>query len=121
MQGRVCRRRAGASGLSSRRGRRSMPHVRRSMLIWVEADTERVRHALTDDLDLVADGDANRAGFAGPIAGMPDTSARLVATIVDSAPGTTQVQRATTSDVRVPFFTWFLRFQAWLGAKRALP
>ena len=25
------------------------------------------------------------------------------------------------SDVVVPFFTWFLRIQAWLGARRALP
>lgn len=94
-----------------------MPHVRRSMLIWVEADTDRVQHALTADLDLVA---ADH-GFAGPIAGMPDTSARLVATIVDGSPLATQVHLETTSDAFVPFFTWFLRIQAWLGARRALP
>jgi MFS family permease len=94
-----------------------MPHVRRSMLIWVGADTERVQRALTQDLELVADDN----GFTGPIAGMPDTSARLVATIVDASPVATHVHLATTSDARVPFFTWFLRFQAWLGARRSLP
>ena len=94
-----------------------MPHVRRSMLIWVESDTERVRDAIVGELALVAIDDA----YEGPIVGMPDTSARLTATIVDSSPGTTQVQLETTSDVYVPFFTWFLRFQAWLGARRATP
>ena len=31
-----------------------MPHVRRSMLIWVDADCERVQRALVDELGLVA-------------------------------------------------------------------
>lgn len=94
-----------------------MPHVRRSMLITVAAGTDRVQRALTDDLDLVGEGD----GYVGPIAGMPDTGARLLATVLDSSPGTTRVQLETTSELRVPFFTWFLRIQAWLGARRALP
>src|SRR5262249_39646373 len=33
----------------------------------------------------------------------------------------TQVELETGSDAVVPFFTWFLRLQAWLGARRALP
>ena len=94
-----------------------MPHVRRSMLITVDADSERVQHALTDRLELAARDHA----FEGPIVGMPDTGARLVATIVDSTATTTHVQLETSSDVRVPFFTWFVRIQAWLGARRALP
>jgi MFS family permease len=94
-----------------------MPHVRRSMLITIAADRERVQHALTDDLELVA-----RDGhYEGPIVGMPDTSAQLVATVVDESPTATEVRLETGSDVRVPFFTWFLRAQAWLGARRALP
>src|SRR5215211_1714532 len=94
-----------------------MPHVRRSMLITVDADTDRVQGALADDLDLVDDGD----GFVGPIVGMPDTTARLRARIVESTASTTRVELVTASDVRVPFFTWFVRLQAWLGARRALP
>src|SRR5947209_4717367 len=94
-----------------------MPHVRRSMLISIEADTEHVQHALVDDLAMTVDGD----GFDGEIVGMPDTTARLFARLVDSSPGTTRVELTTTSDVHVPFFTWFLRIQAWLGARRALP
>ncbi len=94
-----------------------MPHVRRSMLITIAADRERVQHALTDELELVA-----RDGhYEGPIVGMPDTSAQLVATVVDESSVATSVRLETGSDVRVPFFTWFLRAQAWLGARRALP
>jgi MFS family permease len=94
-----------------------MPHVRRTMLIWVDADADNVQRALVDELGLVlADG-----AFEGPIAGMPDTSARLRASIVESSAHATRLALETTSTVRVPFFTWFLRLQAWLGARRALP
>jgi MFS family permease len=98
-----------------------MPHVRRSMLIWVDADREHVRRALRDELDLVATESAHDDAFEGSIAGMPDTSARLYASIVESSSSATHVQFETSSTVQVPFFTWFLRFQAWLGARRALP
>jgi len=94
-----------------------MPHVRRSMLITVEADTERVCRALVDDLALAP----TATGFAGPIDGMPDTTARLEATVVSAAGPMTDVRLDAVSDVVVPFFTWFLRIQAWLGARRALP
>jgi MFS family permease len=94
-----------------------MPHVRRSMLITIEADFGRVHEALTDELALVAHDER----YEGPITGMPDTDARLIATVDDSAGPTTRVHLETVSDLRVPFFTWFLRFQAWLGARRALP
>ncbi len=94
-----------------------MPHVRRSMLITIAADTEHVQVALTDELDLVASDDR----YEGPIVGMPDSTARLVATIVKQTLTATSVQLETASDLRVPFFTWFLRLQAWLGARRALP
>jgi MFS family permease len=94
-----------------------MPHVRRSMLIWVDADTGRVRRALTDELELTEDG----GSFVGPVRGMPDTTSHLIATVVDAAPDRTQVRLEVVSDVVVPFFTWFLRLQAWLGARRAIP
>jgi MFS family permease len=94
-----------------------MPHVRRSMLITIDADSEHVQDALTGHLELAAHSD----GFEGPIVGMPDTGARLVATIVESTATSTRVQLETSSDAWVPFFTWFVRFQAWLGARRALP
>ncbi len=51
-----------------------MPHVRRSMLITIDADRDRVRRALVDELELTADdGPATRARSRG----MPDTTARL--------------------------------------------
>jgi AAHS family 4-hydroxybenzoate transporter-like MFS transporter len=98
-----------------------MPHVRRSMLIWVDADCEHVQRALTDTLALTPTDDSDDAVFDGPIVGMPDTGAQLLATIVETTPDTTRVRLETSSTVRVPFFTWFLRLQAWLGARRALP
>jgi MFS family permease len=94
-----------------------MPHVRRSMLITVEADTDRVTSALTDELGLRA----HDGCFAGPAPGMPDTTSMLRASVVASRPHATDVRLEMTSDVVVPFFTWFLRLQAWLGARRALP
>ena len=69
-----------------------MPHVRRSMLITVDADTEHVHRALVDELD--ARRRRRRRTFDGPIAGMPDTSARLDATIVESSAGTRRSVRA---------------------------
>jgi MFS family permease len=97
-----------------------MPHVRRSMLISVAADREAVQRALTGELGLDGDGDAD-GGYEGPIVGMPDTTARLTATIVDSRADATDVRLETTGTARIPFFTWFLEAQAWLGARRALP
>jgi hypothetical protein len=103
------------AGLSSRGGRRSMPHVRRSMLITVDADTERVRRALVDDLALAP----TAAGFAGPIDGMPDTTAGLEAVVLSSTSPTTDVRLDAVSDV-----TWCaLRGSSASrpGWKRALP
>jgi MFS family permease len=94
-----------------------MPHVRRSMLITVDADPDRVRRALVDSLGLTGTDDE----YAGPIQGMPDTTARLEAAIVGQSPTATQVRLDAVSEVIVPYFTWFLRVQAWLGARRALP
>jgi MFS family permease len=94
-----------------------MPHVRRSMLITVDADADTVRRALVDELDLQHDD----GRYTGPIRGMPDTTARLDAALVDGPPTGTTVRLETVSEVVVPFFTWFLRLQAWLGARRALP
>jgi MFS family permease len=108
-----------------------MPHVRRSMLITVEAGTDQIGRALVDDLGL----HPLDHGYRGPAIGMPDTTATLTATLTTVLPGppasttgttanpppSTEVRLDVESDIRVPFFTWFLRLQAWLGARRALP
>jgi MFS family permease len=96
-----------------------MPHVRRSMLITVDAAPDRVGHALVDVLCLAPRADA----YAGPIVGMPDTTATLTATLqpASAAADRTELRLDAESTIRVPFFTWFLRLQARLGARRALP
>jgi MFS family permease len=94
-----------------------MPHVRRSMLITIAAPAEHVRRACTRELDLAGGDDR----YEGPLTGMPDTEARLVAHVVTSTANDTVVRLEASSDLRVPFFTWFLRLQGWLGARRALP
>ena len=54
-----------------------MPHVRRSMLITIDADADRTCRALVDQLDLTQiDGK-----LVGAIRGMPDTTARLEVTL----------------------------------------
>ena len=94
-----------------------MPHVRRSMLITVDADAERIRRSLVDDLGLAAD----KTGFTGPDRGDARHDPRLEAVIVTDGAAPAEVRLVAVSDVVVPFFTWFLRIQAWLGARSALP
>jgi MFS family permease len=98
-----------------------MPHVRRSMLITIDADPDRVRRALVDELDLAPVERTIDGVLVGPISGMPDTTARIEATVESGTTASTVLRLTAVSDVIVPFFTWFLRIQAWLGARRALP
>jgi len=106
-----------------------MPHVRRSLLITVEGAPDQVARVLVDDLGLQRHEDDR---FVGPATGMPDTTATLTAVVAPerhlpetpdaSVPAIrTSVQLTTESTLHVPFFTWFVRLQAWLGARRALP
>ena len=102
-----------------------MPHVQRSMPIPVDAAAARLTRVLRDTLDLQPDAGRERTDeqtWSGPIAGMPDTESRLIVRFTPD-PATGRVGEAeliARSDVVVPFFTWFLRFQARLGARRAL-
>jgi hypothetical protein len=67
--------------------------------------------------------DSTEQVWTGPIVGMPDTESRLLARFTaDPTTGTVrEVMLVARSDAVVPYFTWFLRVQAFLGARRALP
>ena len=103
-----------------------MPHVQRSMLIPLDAAAADVARVLHDTLGLAPDRDPSADGttsWSGPIVGMPDTESRLLAHVVPNAAGgrVREITLVARSDVVVPFFTWFLRIQGFLGARRALP
>ena len=97
-----------------------MPHVRRSMLITIDADVERVDRALVDELGLDA---RSTTASPGPIRGMPDTTAapRRDDRRRPTTRATERAARRASATSSCPFFTWFLRIQGWLGARRALP
>ena len=109
-----------------------MPHVQRSVQIPVDTDVHALEAALRNDLRLhphppAADAGADdrtrgQRSWSGPIDGMPDTESRLVVHYAPDADGRVhEVELTATSTVVVPFFTWFLRIQGILGARRALP
>jgi MFS family permease len=117
-----------------------MPHVQRSVRIPVDAELPTLEHALAGSLSVHrVDDDTRAAGWTrgrevverargqeiwtGAIEGMPDTESRLVARFTpDPATGrVSEVELIAVSTVVIPFFTWFLRIQGVLGARRALP
>ena len=97
-----------------------MPHVRRSMLIWVDADAEHVQRALVDELELVA---ADRPSFTGPIDGHArhdraprrDDRRHVGGDATEVRLEAVERRRACRSSPGSS------RIQAWLGARRALP
>jgi len=96
-----------------------MPHVQRSVQIPVATDTETLTAVLASTLRLGVQPDGS---WAGPIEGMPDTESRLLVHFTPDAAGrVAEVVLTAESTVVVPFFTWFLRIQGFLGARRALP
>ena len=109
-----------------------MPHVQRSVQIPVDTDVHALEAALRKDMRLhpyPPDADAGpdqrargQGGWSGPIEGMPDTESRLVVHFTPAPDDRVhEVELIATSTVVVPFFTWFLRIQGILGARRALP
>ncbi|MFN8027857.1 MAG: hypothetical protein U0W40_16305 [Acidimicrobiia bacterium] len=93
--------------------------MQRSVRISVDTDTRTLEQALTATLDLQRRDDGV---WDGPIVGMPDTESRREARFApDDAGRVQEVQLTAVSDAVVPFFTWFLRIQGHLGARRALP
>lgn len=84
-----------------------MPHVRRRMLVMLDAPEAEVRAAARDALGaLVDDGDDERR-LRAAAARVPD--ARVHLRITPVAGGPTEIEIVGTSDFAVPFFGWALR------------
>ncbi|HEY7105149.1 MAG TPA: MFS transporter [Acidimicrobiia bacterium] len=92
--------------------------MRRSLLVTVDAPLDAVRAALVDDLGLVPSADGV---LTGPLVAVPFATALLDATPTPGADGGTALRLEAHDRAEVPFFGWFVGFQEWLAARRALP
>ena len=94
-----------------------MPHVRRSLLVTIDAPLDAVSNALVTDIGLTPTADGT---FGGPLPAVPfDTT-------LDAAPtpgpdGHTALQLEAHGRSDVPFFGWFVGLQSTIAARRALP
>lgn len=80
-----------------------MPHVRRRLLLRLDAPPARTRALLTDVLHLTAtDGDT----FTGPLPHETTGLATLSADVTDAGPSS-KVTLVATNPLHVPFFQWF--------------
>ncbi len=94
-----------------------MPHVRRRMRITLDAPAAGIARAARTALTLTEDHDGT---LRGPLAGMPETTARLVVTIRSDGPRSPIVELRAEDRSHVPFFRWFVDGQSWIAAKSAL-
>src|SRR5437763_1305937 len=84
-----------------------MPHVRRSVLVTLDAPAETVREALANEM--------GPTSSVGPFEGT--TLAAEVAPVDDR---TSTLRLDARGHYDVPFFAWFVDFQAWLAARSEL-
>jgi MFS family permease len=106
-----------------------MPHVRRRVLVGLDAPPDRVREVATEALTLR---DASEHLLVGDLAhSTGDATARLTVDVRraqssddagsdDAGRTSTEVELVGTSDLRVPFFGWLIGPLARLGLRRAL-
>ncbi len=85
------------------------------MRITLDAPAVEVARAAQAALDLQGDHDGI---LRGPLTGMPETTARLVATVDGGSPCRVELRAEDRSTV--PFFRWFVDGQSWVAAKAAL-
>lgn len=81
-----------------------MPHVRRRLLLRLDAPPARTRALVVDVMHLQEQGDGS---FTGPLPHDTTRSATLRVDVADDAPGASRVTLVATSALHVPFFQWF--------------
>ena len=100
-----------------------MPHVRRGMLVTVDAPPTEVRRALSELEFRPNDAAGQRAEtFSAPTDRLPDANARFTVELIDAPiTGPTVVRLTATARLRVPFFGWFVALQCALATRSQLP
>jgi MFS family permease len=93
-----------------------MPHVRRRMLVRLDAAPDAVRDAAIRALAVRPTDDGS---LAGPLFGDDSTPARLNLQLEHHPAGTIVCFEGGT-DLQLPYFGWFVRLVVWLAAGRAL-
>ncbi len=90
-----------------------MPHVRRSVLVTIDAPTAAVREALSSNSVL--------ASSEQPFPAVPFAGTTIVATVAPSEDGVgSMLHLEARGHYDVPFFRWFVELQAWLAARAEL-
>jgi MFS family permease len=89
-----------------------MPHVRRSVLVTIDAPAQAV-------LDAVA-AEVGTDRFPAPFTAIPfeNTTISVDATCADD--DRTVLRLDAHGEYHVPFFSWFVQFQAWIAARTEL-
>jgi MFS family permease len=94
-----------------------MPHVRRSVLVTIDAPPQAVRDALEAEAGLTPSGDG---ALTGPFTAVPFTDTTLVAHLDPKENGSTALHLEAHGNYPVPFFGWFVGLQAGLAARTEL-
>jgi MFS family permease len=97
-----------------------MPHVRRSVLVTIDAPPEAVRDALVTEAGLSSSGGADDGELTGPFTAVPFEGTTLEARIRPSGHDATDLSLEASGTYVVPFFGWFVALQANLAARSEL-
>jgi len=93
-----------------------MPHVRRRVLVRIDAPADTVRAAAIRDLRVTASPDGT---LVGPLFDHDSPGSELRIRVED-APAGSLAHLKGGSDIAVPYFGWFVRLVVWVVARRVL-
>jgi hypothetical protein len=97
-----------------------MPHVRRSVLVTIDAPPEAVRDALVSEAALSPSAHADDGVLTGPFTAVPFEGTTLEARLRPSGHDTAELSLEACGTYVVPFFGWFVALQANLAARSEL-
>ena len=87
-----------------------MPHVRRSVLVPIDAPVQAVSDAVAEEV--------GTDRFPAPFTAVPFENTTVSADVTATEDGRSALRLDAHGDYHIPFFGWFVQLQAW-GAARA--